>query len=104
MSEAVIGRNPYWSLAAAAGAGYLLGGGFPPRPFVGLLLAAGGRMAMSAVLQELIASQAKSTSALRPTNRSADAPTHGDGMSTLDLLPSKDANAEQCAAEARKLA
>ena len=62
MSEEVIGRNPYWSLAAAAGAGYLLGGGFPPRRLVGLFLAASGRMAMIAVFRELISSQAKSGS------------------------------------------
>ena len=59
MNEEVIRRKPYWSLAAAAGAGYLLGGGFPPRRLVGLFLAASGRMAMTAVLQELISSQAK---------------------------------------------
>jgi hypothetical protein len=28
MSGEVIVRNPYWGLAAAAGAGYLLGGAF----------------------------------------------------------------------------
>jgi hypothetical protein len=72
MSEEVIGRNPYWRLAAAAGAGYLLGGGFPPRRLVGLLLAASGQMAMTAVLQELISSQAKGASAFRPKNRSTD--------------------------------
>jgi hypothetical protein len=72
MSEEVILRNPYWSLAAAAGAGYLLGGGFPPRRLVGLLLAASGRMAMTAVLHELISSQANGGSAFRPTNRSTD--------------------------------
>ena len=72
MSEEVIARNPYWSLAAAAGAGYLLGGGFPPRILVGLLLAASGRMAMTAVLREVISSQAKGAASFRPTNRSAD--------------------------------
>jgi len=72
MSEEVIARNPYWSLAAAAGAGYLLGGGFPPRRLVGLFLAASGRMAMGAVLRELISRQANGASAFRPTNRSAD--------------------------------
>jgi hypothetical protein len=71
MSEEIIVRNPYWSLAAAAGAGYLLGGG-PPRRLVGLLLVAGGRMAMTAVLQELIASQAKGASIFRRANRSGD--------------------------------
>jgi hypothetical protein len=72
MSEEVIERNPYWSLAVAAGAGYLLGGGFPPRRLVGLLLAASGQMAMSAVLQKLISSQANGPSVFLPTNRSAD--------------------------------
>jgi len=72
MSEEVIARNPYWSLAAAVGAGYLLGGGFPPRILLGLLLAASGRMAMTAVLQELISGQTKGASAFRPTNRSVD--------------------------------
>jgi hypothetical protein len=72
MSEEIIGRNPYWRLAAAAGAGYLLGGGYPPRRLVGLLLAASGQMAMTAVLRELISSQGKGVSAFRPTNRSAD--------------------------------
>jgi hypothetical protein len=72
MSGEVIVRNPYWMLAAAAGAGYLLGGGFPPRRLVGLLLGATGQMAMTAVLRELVSSQAKGASAFRPTNRSAD--------------------------------
>jgi len=64
MSQEVIVRNPYWSLAVAAGAGYLLGGGFPPRRLVGLFLAASGRMAMIAVLRELISTQAKGAAAL----------------------------------------
>jgi len=72
MSGEVIVRNPYWGLAAAAGAGYLLGGGFPPRRLVALLLAVSGQMAMTAVLQELISSQANGASAFRVTNRSAD--------------------------------
>jgi len=72
MSEDLITRNPYWSLAAAAGAGYLLGGGFPPRRVVGLLLAVSGRMAMTAVLQELIASRANGASTFGITNRSDD--------------------------------
>jgi hypothetical protein len=72
MSADVIVRSPYWSLAAAAGAGYLLGGGFLPRRLVGLLLAASGQMAMTAVLREVISSQAKGAASFRPTNRSAD--------------------------------
>jgi len=68
MSEEVIVRNPYWSLAVAAGAGYLLGGGFLPRR-LGLLLGTSGQMAMTAVLRELISSQAKGSS---PRPRSAD--------------------------------
>ncbi len=66
MSEEVIVRNPYWSLAAAAGAGYLLGGGLLPRRLVGLLLATSGQMAMTAVLRELISSQTNVASAFRP--------------------------------------
>ena len=73
MSGEVIVRNPYWGLAAAAGAGYLLGGGFPPRRLVALLLAVSGQMAMTAVLQELISSQVKGASTFWPTNRSVDA-------------------------------
>ena len=72
MSKKVILRNPYWSLAAAAGAGYLLGGGFRPRRLVGLMLTAIGQMAMTTVLRELVPSQAKDAPASRPTNRSAD--------------------------------
>lgn len=58
-------RHPYWSLAAAAGAGYLLGGGFPPRRLVGLLLATSGQMVMTAVLRELIPSPVGGPSASR---------------------------------------
>ena len=73
MSEEVIERYPYWSLAVAAGAGYLLGGGFPPRRLVGLFLAASGQMAMTAVLQELISSQADGAWVFRPTDSSKPA-------------------------------
>ena len=71
MSGEVIVRNPYWSLAAAAGAGYLLGGGFPLGRLVGLLLGASGQMAMNAVLRELMTSQTNVASAFAATNRSA---------------------------------
>ena len=67
MSEEVIVRNPYWRLAVAAGAGYLLGGGFLPRRLIGLLLGTSGQMAMTAVLRELISSQAKGSSPFAPT-------------------------------------
>lgn len=72
MSKEIKGRNPYWSLAAAAGAGYLLAGGFPPRRLVGLLLAASGQMVMTAVLRELISSQAKGALGVQPADRSAE--------------------------------
>jgi hypothetical protein len=62
MSGEVIVRNHYWSLAVAAGAGYLLGGGFPTRRLIGLGLAASGQMATTAVLRDLISSQAKGSS------------------------------------------
>ena len=64
MREDVDTSHPYWPLAAAAGAGYLLGGGFPSRGLVGLIFAAGGRIALTTVLQQLISSQANGASAL----------------------------------------
>ena len=71
MSEEAAVPHPYWSLVAAAGAGYLLGGGFPPRRLIGLMLAAGGRIAMTAILQQLISSQANGASALSPAKETS---------------------------------
>jgi hypothetical protein len=72
MSGPLVAPNPYWRLAAAAGAGYLLGGGRLPRRALGLALTEGGRLALLAVLGDLV-SRESITSAPRPQHGSADA-------------------------------
>jgi hypothetical protein len=63
----------YWTFAAAAGAGYLLGGGRLPRRIVTLALTEGGRMALLVVLRELASRETGITPAARPQHGSANA-------------------------------
>lgn len=72
MSAPTVVPSPYWRLAAAAGAGYLLGGGRLPRRVLGLALAEGGRFALVAVLGGLVPRENGVASALRPQHGSTN--------------------------------
>ena len=55
-------RRPYLTLTIAAGAGYVLGGGLPPR-IVRWTLAVGGRLFVASILRDLVSTEAERRSA-----------------------------------------